>query len=201
MEKLAKVFMRSGRLRKKTEKPEKTYFEDPNYVETRKSVEAFARRFKYYLLFSILYGLIFINYIDIIICGSAYHAYHLWLGIMYFFPFIALSIFFRRNWQLTIGLGIIASLMNDVFYGIASNIMGRPLDLTRYYTLWLIPSNATLFQLNLGFTIIPVFSWMMAISIYARIIAVYFLIRAWKAQAKIRYLTVDEIRFAVENFL
>ncbi len=188
-------------LRKKTEKPEKTCIEDPNYVETRKTVQVFDRRFKYYLLFSILYGLIFINYIDIIICGAANHAYHLWLGIMYFLPFVTLSIFFRRNWQLTLGLGIIASLMNDVFYGVASNIIGKPLDLTRYYNLWLIPSNATIFQLNLGFTITPVFSWMMAISIYARIIAVYFLIRTWKAQVKIRYLTVNDIRSVLETFL
>ena len=123
----------------------KTCIEDPRYVETRKTVQAFERRFNRYILFSVFYGLIFLNYIDVMVPGSNDSGYHLWLTIMYFLPFIALTISSPRNWQLTIGLGLVASLMNDVFYGVARNLMGVPLDLTRYYSLWLIPSNATLF--------------------------------------------------------
>lgn len=162
--------------------------EDPRYIETRKTVQAFERRFKLYIIFSILYGLIFVNYIDIIVNGGGTEGYHLWLVIMYFFPFIALTIFFPKNWQLTLGLGLIVSLMNDVFYGVVRNFMGIPMDLGWYYSRWLIPGDAVLFNLNLGFATIQVTSWMMALTIYARIAVVVLLLRSWKAQAKIRCL-------------
>ncbi len=181
-------------LLKKAEKPEKTCVEDPRHVETRKTIQTFERRFKLYLFFSVFYGLVFLNYIDIITPGGVYGGYHLWLSVMYFFPFIALTLSFLRNWQLTVGLGLVASLMNDVFYGLIRNFISGPYDLTRYYTLWLIPSNAPLFHLNLGFAVIDITSWMMALSIYARIIAVYFLLKAWKAQAKIRCLNEPQTK-------
>ena len=186
--KVLSVFWEVFDLWKKTEKT-KSCIEDPNYVETRKAIQTFERRFKFYLLFSVFYGLIFLNYIDIITPGGVYGGYHLWLSMMYFFPFVALTLSFPRNWQLTIGLGLVASLMNDVFYGLVRNFMTGPYDLAQYYTLWLTPSGATLFQLNLGFAIIPVFSWMMALSIYGRIVLVYFLVRVWKAQGKVRCLS------------
>jgi hypothetical protein len=165
---------------------EKTCIEDPRYAETRKTLLGFDKKFKLYVVFSVVYGLVFINYIDVI--SGGYEGYHLWLVIMYFFPFATLSMLFPRNLQLTVGLGLVVSLMNDVFYGVVRNVMGFPLDLTWYYNRWLLPGNATLFQLNLGFIVIPVLSWMMALSIYVRIIAVYFLLRIWRAQAKIRCL-------------
>ena len=167
---------------------EKTCTEDHQLDETRTIIQAFNKKFNLFVVFSIFYGLIFLNYIDIIIPGGVYGGYHLWLSIMYFFPFVALTIFFPKNWRLSIGLGLLASLMNDVFYGVVRNLISGPYDLIRYYTLWLIPGNENLFQLNLGFIVIPVFSWMMAISIYARIIVVPFLLKTWKDQAKIRCL-------------
>jgi hypothetical protein len=142
-------------------------------------------------VFAIVYGFVFINYIDVL--SGGYEGYHLWLVIMYFFPFATLSMLFPRNLQLTIGLGLLVSLMNDVFYGVVRNLMGVPYDLTVYYNHWLIPGNATLFQLNLGFTVIPVVSWMMALSIYIRIIAVFILLRIWTVQAKTRYLNQTQI--------
>jgi hypothetical protein len=165
----------------------KSCVEDPRYVETRKTILSFNKRFNLYVVFSVLYGLVFLNYIDIITPGGAFGGYHLWLTIMYFFPFVALTISFPRNWQLAVGLGLVASLMNDVFYGLARNFVG-PFDLATYYNHWLIPGGAALFQLNLGFSVITVFSWMMALSIYARIVIVYFLLKAWRGQAKIRCL-------------
>jgi hypothetical protein len=137
-------------------------------------------KFYFYLIFAFLYGVIFLNYIDLITPGGVYSGYHLWLSFMYFLPFVIL-ITCRKNWALVVGLGLIASLMNDVFYGVVGFFMGAPINLAQYYNLWLIPSNATLFQLNLGFVIIPVFSWMMAFSIYARVILVFFLLRGWKS--------------------
>jgi hypothetical protein len=179
------------------EHSEKTCVEDPSYAETRKTIQALEKKFKLYIVFSVVYGLVFINWIDIVYSG---YGYHIWLTVMYFVPFAALSIFFPRNWQLTIGLGLIASLMNDVFYELAKYAIGIPTDLNRYYSLWLIPGNEALFKLNLGFTLIQVYSWMMALSIYGRILIVYFLMRAWKAQAKIRCLTEVPKKRSFENW-
>ena len=131
------------------------------------------------VIFSVLYGLIFINYIDIASSGVTY-GYHLWLALMYFLPFIGFSMLNIKNWQLTLGLGLITSLMNDGFYWAAKYIIGIPTDLGHYYQLWLIPSNAVLFNLNLGFTVISVTSWMMALSIYLRIAVVVGLLWNWK---------------------
>ena len=156
-----------------------------------KSTKDFDKKFILYLVFAVVYGFVFINYIDVL--SGGYGGYHLWLVIMYFFPFATLSMFFPRNLQLTVGLGLLVSLMNDLFYGVVRNLMGFPYDLTRYYHNWLIPSNATLFQLNLGFAVMTVFSWMMALSIYIRIIAVFILLGIWDVQAKTRYINQTQI--------
>jgi hypothetical protein len=135
------------------------------------------------VVFAVFYGLIFINYIDIAVVQSV-SGYHLWLVLMYFLPFLSLSMFNLKNWKLTLGLGLVASLMNDVFCGAIKTLFVTPVDLNRYYSLWLIPQNTVLFNLNLGFITIPVMSWMMAVSIYARIPAAILLLRSWKNHAK-----------------
>ncbi len=138
-----------------------------------------------------LYGLIFINYIDLVYSGEGYH---LWLIVMYFFPFFGLSAMtFRRNFRLTLALGLIASLMNDLVYSTMGNLMfGSHYDLARYFSLWLIPSNAVIFKLNFGFTLVNVYSWMMAVSIYVRIFLIFVLIRAWKIRAEARCIDGKE---------
>jgi hypothetical protein len=153
----------------------------------RTKLESKNSKFSFYILFAFFYGFIFINYIDLITPGGIHSGYHLWLSVMYFLPFVTLMTF-PKNWGLVVGLGLIASLMNDVFYGFVGYLMGTPINLLQYYNLCFIPSNATLFQLNLGFVIIPVFSWMMALSIYARVVIVFFLLTSWKSQGNIRYL-------------
>jgi hypothetical protein len=132
------------------------------------------------LIFAVVYGLIFINFIDIVTPGGNIGGYHLWLVLMYFVPFAILSVIDIKNWKLTLGLGLLTSVMNDVFYGLMRNMMGQPYDLTRYYNLWLIPQSTKLFTLNLGFITIPVMSWMMAASIYIRFGAVFALLEGHK---------------------
>ncbi len=168
----------------------KREIEDPKQYEVRRMLEALERKFVAYIIFAVIYGVVFINYIDIVYSG---HGYHLWLIAMYFVPFIALSIFnLRKNWRLTLGLGFIASLMNDLFYGVIRFLIGMPVDLVRYYSLWLIPHGDALFSLNLGFATIQVYSWMMALSIYARIILAVALLWTWKLQAKERCISGKE---------
>jgi hypothetical protein len=133
--------------------------------------------------FAAVYGLIFINYIDIASSGTT-SGYHMWLVFMYFLPFAGFSMLNLRNWQLTLGLGLTASLMNDVFYGAVKALFGMPLDLQWYYSNWLIPQDTRLFSFNLGFGVVPVYSWMMAASIYLRVAAVAVLFWVWKRQIK-----------------
>ena len=125
--------------------------------------------------YSILYGLILINYIDVMYSGG--YAYHLWLIAMCFAPFAIFSLIDPRDWKLTASLGLVSSLMNDVFYGPIAYLAGKPIDLSWYYKLWLIPRGELLFNLDFGVFRIPVFSWMMASSIYARIVLIYLLLK------------------------
>ena len=81
-------------------------------------------RFGLLVGFAVVYGLIFVNYIDLITNGSGQGCYHLWLVFMYFLPFVGFSFLNIKNWQLTLGLGLTASLMNDVFYGPVGVISG-----------------------------------------------------------------------------
>jgi hypothetical protein len=160
--------------------------DDSKEVERRKLLEMVNKKFKLYIVLAIVYGVVFINYIDLVFSGGGSGGYHLWLIPMYFFPFFALSaLSFRRNIRLTLALGLIASLMNDVFYGPVGYLFGstRIPDLGAYFSHWLIPSNAHLFNLNLGFTIVEVTSWMMSITIYARIFLIFVFLRAWKIRA------------------
>jgi hypothetical protein len=129
--------------------------------------------------FAVIYGLFFINYIDIASTGLV-PGYHLWLVFMYFLPFVGFARGNIRNLKLTLGLGLLASLMNDVFYGFMSSLIHPLFNLARYYNLWLIPQDNVLFSLNLGFTVLPVYSWLMAFSIYIRITVVTGLLWSWK---------------------
>jgi len=131
------------------------------------------------IIFAVIYGLVFINYIDISTPGGSDYGYHLWLVLMYFLPFVGFSIFNLKNWKFTIGLGLITSLMNDVFYNFIRYLIGMHINLSTYYSEWLIPQNAVLFHLNLGFVVFPVQSWMMAASIYLRVAAVCLMLKTW----------------------
>jgi hypothetical protein len=142
--------------------------------------------------FAVVYGLVFINYIDLITNGSSQGGYHLWLVFMYFLPFVGFSFLNVRNWQLTLGLGLTASLMNDVFYGLVGVFSGLlSVNLNWYYSNWLIPQGTALFHFNLGFGLIPVYSWMMAATIYLRIAVVAVLFYMWKRQAAKKAGTVS----------
>jgi hypothetical protein len=147
--------------------------------------DTLSNRFGLLVGFAVVYGLVFINYIDLITNGSGQGGYHLWLVFMYFLPFVGVSFLNWKNWQLTLGLGLTASLMNDVFYGPIGVVFdGSSLNLNWYYSNWLIPQGTIRFHFNLGFANLPVYSWMMAASIYGIIAVVVVLLWLWKRQAR-----------------
>ncbi len=100
----------------------------------------------------------------------------------------------RRNFRLTLSLGLIASLMNDVFYFPVGYLFGKSFDLVHYYSLWLIPGDTVLFNLNLGFATIAITSWAMSLSIYGRVAIICIMVRAWRIKAEARCVNGEEIR-------
>jgi hypothetical protein len=62
-----------------------------------------AGKLSFLVVFAVLYGVVFINYIDIASSGLNY-AYHLWLVLMYFLPFVGFSMLNLKNWKLTLSL-------------------------------------------------------------------------------------------------
>jgi len=134
------------------------------------------------LVYSALYGLFHINYIDLIVPGSYIPGYHLWLTMMYFAPFIPILFLYGfDNWELVVSLGLLASLMNDLFYyPVGLILFGIRVDLVEWYK-WQLGFKGldVKWCFNGGFFRIPVSSALMGLSIYARIAAVVFLCWKW----------------------
>ncbi|MEM3924434.1 MAG: hypothetical protein QXZ48_09145 [Zestosphaera sp.] len=134
------------------------------------------------LLYSLIYGLIHVNYIDLVVPGSNAPGYHLWLIILYFAPFVPiLFILGFDDWELLVSMGLIASLMNDLFYfPIGNLLLKRNYDLLDCYAFQLgLKGTETRWTANLGFAFIPVSSLLMVTTIYARIVAVVLVLLKW----------------------
>ncbi|MEM4531625.1 MAG: hypothetical protein QXY39_07145 [Thermofilaceae archaeon] len=136
------------------------------------------------LAYSAIYGLIHVNYIDLVASGSNIPGYHLWLIALYFAPFIPiLFILGFDDWELLVSMGLTASLMNDLFYHpIGMILFDRKVDLLDWYLFQLgFRGLEARWSLNLGFTAIPVSSILMGASIYMRLaITTMLLVKWWR---------------------
>lgn len=126
------------------------------------------------VVFAVIYGLVFINYIDIAIAYGIRSGYHLWLILMYFMPFVLLS-----DIKQCLALGLIASLCNDLFFYPLSNLIaGKNYDILEIYMFQL---GFQLFHVrwyaDLLFVRIPVSSLLMGTTIYARLVLVTLLMK------------------------
>jgi len=134
-------------------------------------------------VYSALYGLFQINYIDLIVPGARFAGYHLWLVILYFAPFLPLLFLLGfDDWELVLSLGLIASLMNDLFYyPVGMLYFGKEIDLLNWYMRqfglkgWYDPKYKFDFLL---FKITP-YSWLMGLTIYLRIIITILVCWKW----------------------
>lgn len=121
------------------------------------------------VLFSLFYGLVLINWIDLF--GKSVPAYGVWLVLTYFAPFWVILIYEGYSeWPLAISLGLLVSLANDVGYYFVGNLLfGFHQNLETWIAgqLGLYGDQlVTIFQA--GAVSIPVDSWLMGLSIYAR---------------------------------
>lgn len=127
------------------------------------------------ILYSVAFGALHVNYIDLVVPGSQVPGYHLWLVVHYFVPFLTVVLLFgARYWDVTLALGLLASLMNDLLYFPVGNLLlGRNYDLLDCYLFQLgFKDGEVRWRFNGGFFTVPVSSWLMAFTIYARIVAV-----------------------------
>ncbi|MEM2815892.1 MAG: hypothetical protein QW056_04835 [Candidatus Bathyarchaeia archaeon] len=123
-------------------------------------------------IFSIVYGLFYINYIDLVVPGSNVPGYHAWLGVTYFISFIPVILIWGiREWKLVLCLGLTASLMNDLFYyPISLLLFGKAPDLYGWYMFQLgLKGFTRAWTFNAGFFTFPITSLLMGASIYLRI--------------------------------
>lgn len=134
------------------------------------------------LLYSSIYGLVHVNYIDLVTPGSSVPGYHLWLICLYFAPFVPVCLILGfDDWELLVSMGLVASLMNDLFYFPVGNmLLGRSYDLVDAYAFQLgLQGLRVRWYANLGFALVPVSSLLMATTIYLRAAAVVLLLRKW----------------------
>ncbi len=121
------------------------------------------------ILFSLFYGLVLINWIDLF--GKTVPAYGVWLVLTYFAPFIVLIVYEGiGQWPLALSLGLLVSLANDVGYYFVGNLLfGFHQDLGPWIEGQLGFRGdrlVTIFQA--GPVAINVDSWEMGLSIYLR---------------------------------
>jgi len=132
------------------------------------------------VLFSAFYGLILINWIDLF--GKSVPAYGVWLILTYMAPFGVLIVFEGwQSWPLALSLGLMVSLMNDVGYFFVGNlIFGFHQNLGPWIEgqLGLLGSQVVTYFEGGSFTI-TVTSWMMGLSIYARVAVVAAILYYW----------------------
>ena len=131
------------------------------------------------LAFSIIYGFFLINFVDYdeIISPHVRSVYHIWLMVMYFAPFALIRIFIRGERRYFLGFGLLVSLMNDGLWWLWLIFMDAGASRIDYVlSNWWTFSPNEIFALALGFAYVPVYGWSMSFSLYARIVAVCYLL-------------------------
>jgi len=149
-------------------------------------------------IFSIVYGLFYVNYIDLVVPGSNVPGYHAWLGVTYFISFIpVILILGLREWKLVLCLGLVASLMNDLFYyPISLLFFGRAPDLYSWYMFQLgFRGFTTAWTFNAGFLTFKVTSLLMGASIYARV-AIIVALTLWGRVSMQQWMMAGRIKLA-----
>ena len=137
------------------------------------------------VVFAAFYGIIFVNWIDLFNGGAYIYVvpgYHIWVVIAYLIPFgVLLVIQGRKDWELALSLGLLASLGNDLCYFVVGNaFFGFHVNLLDWYAHQFgLYGSTILFKFNGGFFSFGVPSWLMGASIYARMAVVLLSLRHW----------------------
>lgn len=132
------------------------------------------------ILFSALYGLVLINWIDLY--GSQAPGYNIWVIMIMMAPFGVVLVFQGfKDWQLALSLGLLVSLMNDLGYYFVG-------DLLFNFHVSLVPwlgnqlgfrGTEVLFTFEGGLFSFPVTSILMGASIYVRAAVIAVVLYHW----------------------
>jgi len=137
------------------------------------------------IVFAAFYGIVFVNWIDLFNGGAYIYVvpgYHIWVLIAYLIPFgLLLVIQGRKDWELALSLGLLASLGNDLGYFVVGDAyFGFHVGLLDWYAHQFgFYGNTTLFVFNGGFFSFDVPSWLMGAAIYGRMAVVALSLRHW----------------------
>ncbi len=132
------------------------------------------------LFFSAFYGLVLINWIDLY--SKSVPSYSVWLVLAYMAPFGVLIVFEGvEAWPLATSLGLLVSLMNDLGYFFMGDLIfgfHEPL------APWIVgqlgfSGNEVVTVFQAGAYSLNVTSWMMGLSIYARVAVVAAILTYW----------------------
>ena len=137
------------------------------------------------VVFAAFYGIVFVNWIDLFNGGAYIYVvpgYHIWVVIAYMIPFgLLLVIQGRKDWELALSLGLLASLGNDLgYFVIGDAFFGFHVSLLDWYAHQFgFYGSTALFVFNGGFFSFTVPSWLMGLSIYVRTTVVFLSLRHW----------------------
>jgi hypothetical protein len=137
------------------------------------------------VVFALFYGIVFVNWIDLFNGGAYIYVvpgYHIWVIIAYMIPFgLLLVLQGRKDWELALSLGLLASLGNDLGYFVVGDAyFGFHVNLLDWYAHQFgLYGNTVLFTFNGGFFSFGVPSWLMGAAIYCRIAVVILSLRRW----------------------
>jgi len=137
------------------------------------------------VVFALFYGIVFVNWIDLFNGGAYIYVvpgYHIWVIIAYLIPFgVLLVIQGRKDWELALSLGLLASLGNDLGYFVVGDAyFGFHVKLLDWYAHQFgLYGGTILFNFNGGFFSFGVPSWLMGASIYGRMAVVVLSLRHW----------------------
>jgi len=141
------------------------------------------------IVFAAFYGIVFVNWIDLFNGGAYIYVvpgYHIWVVMAYMIPFgLLLVIQGRKDWELALSLGLIASLGNDLAYFVVGDaFFGFKVNLLDWYAHQFgLYGNTLLFTFNGGVFSFGVPSWLMGASIYGRVAVVLLSLRHWWRKA------------------
>ena len=153
------------------------------------------------LLYGFIYGTVFINWIDLFVGPVHVPGYHLWLTFMYFLPFFMVLVFRGlEDWELMLGFGLFTSLLNDTLYYVVGKwLFGFKVDLLEWYRCQLLPVCNKEVVFDFLFFKLKPYPYLMPLSIYARIVAVYLLLYRWWREAELKRDVEEWREYRLEN--
>lgn len=147
----------------------------------RITVEISRKRLLLLLIYFIFYGVFIINVIDLNILSSGW--FHIFLILLCFYPSIGILLISKlRNWNLALALGLLVSLMNDLFFAPIGNLLSASnYNLLDWYMRQLgFQGLKQFWTFQGGIITFKVTSIAIGLSVYARLIVVIYLLVRYK---------------------